>query len=181
MVNRYTDRKKTVKIRIPLDQFQQWMLESMEKYIPSVNMQVLSIQKAKTLVQHAFQTAMMRKYSMSGEIHLEQYPLMSLEAQGKWRDDDLGIIVYVPASQKHRAYYRKWFIPINRRSQGQQSHRHLLKVISGQWKQETEDIKNAWRKEASNYPAMNGHNLYVKKGFEYFRNNHRYPELGFKP
>ena len=181
MDNLCISRKKTVRIRVPMHQFQQWMEESIQSYVQTHYRQILTVQNARKLMQLAVQTSLRRKYSMTGELHLEQYPLMSLEAKGKWKDDDLGMIVYVPASAKRRAYCRKWFIPANPRSALQQEHRHLFKDISSQWKQESDAVKDAWRTAAHRYTAMNGHNLYVKKCFEIFKDTQVCPRLGFMP
>ena len=181
MDNLCISRKKTVRLRVPMHQFKQWMEESIQTYVQTHTRQTLTVQSARKLVQYAFQSGMRRKYSFTGEIHLEQYPLMSLEASGKWRDDDLGMMVYVPAGSKRRAYCRKWFIPANPRSAIQQEHRILFKDISSQWKQESDAVKDAWRIEARKYSAMNGHNLYVKKCFEIFKETQVCPTLGFMP
>ena len=110
-------------------------------------------------IQHAFSSArkeLLPSYlAQDAVVYLLQYPLMSMTASGKWKDE----IVYVTRSGK--TYLRRYVIPRNPRTVPQQTQRNYLKIALSHYQQESAETKTFWKEQAKNIRGKNGYNLYL--------------------
>ena len=129
----------------------------------------------------AFNDILAAKFAVEGTVELNQFPLGSLSAQGKFADPDAGKIVYVPGTGKHKPYIRRWVNPRNPKTSEQQDHRILFKQVTQQWTDESEEVKALWNRIAKKEPPYSGQNLYIKRWFAIGKETGTYPGLGFRP
>lgn len=150
------------------------------KRVQKINLDARKAKQVQTALKSAFAEIMAAKFVVDGKIELIQFPLGSESASGKFSDKDAGTIVYVPGSQKHKPYTRKWVIPPNPKTAKQHEHRTLFKQVLQQWKNESDEIKAIWNEKAKKSPPLTGQNLYVKQWFELGRRTGNYPVIGFR-
>ena len=170
-----------VVLRIPLKKFQQLVQDRFNKRIKKINLDSPKIKQVQTALKSAFAEILAEKFAVDGTVEIIQPPLGSFSAQGKFKDKDAGTIVYVPGTNKHKPYTRKWVIPPNPKTAKQQEHRTLFKQVLQQWKNESDEVKGVWNEKAKEFPPLTGQNLYVKQWFELGKKTGTYPGLGFRP
>ncbi|MCX7918618.1 MAG: hypothetical protein N3A72_03200 [bacterium] len=179
-------RKKTtdspqVTIKIPLEKF---IREAKTRF--QVKLNKLNLNPAlKNQVINSFESAiseiLVSKFANEGIVELVQFPLGSLSASGKFDDPDAGSIVYVPGTEKHKPYIRKWVNPKNTLTAKRIEHRTLFKQVSQQWKHESDAIKSLWNDYAKKIEFASGQTMYIKHWFKIGKETGQYPKLGFKP
>ena len=121
------------------------------------------------------------KFAIDGTVELVQFPLGSLSASGKFADPDAGTIVYVPGTEKHKPYIRKWFNPPKPDSEKQLNQQSLFTRANEQWVNESDEVQNLWNERAKKINFYSGQTLYIRTWFEIGRKTGSYPGLGFIP
>ncbi|MDI6785025.1 MAG: hypothetical protein QME64_13145, partial [bacterium] len=110
-------------------------------------------------IQRAFSSArkgLLPSYlAQDAVVYLLQYPLMSMTASGKWKNE----IVYVTRSGK--TYLRRYVIPRNPRTVPQQTQRNYFRIAVAHYQQESAETKSFWKEQAKTNRRKSGYNLYL--------------------
>ena len=132
-------------------------------------------------VENAFQNVLSHKFARDGEVRLYQMPLGSQSASGKFRDEDIGKIVYVPGTAKHKPYQRKWVKPKDPKTSLQENNRNLFKQAGTNWTNEIQLIKEQWDTAVKKAGEFTGQTYYMKRWFQELKKTGVPPEIRFIP
>jgi hypothetical protein len=106
-------------------------------------------------------------------VYLLQYPLMSMNASGKWQNE----IVYITRSGK--TYIRRYVKPRNPQTVPQQTNRNYFKILVAHYQQESAEIKSFWKEKAKSIIGKSGYNLYLGEMMKLLQQGIE-PPIGFR-
>ncbi len=180
MRNRSTTSPE-VMIQIELAQFRKLVGNQLYQSLRKSHAITLTQKQFNKFVENAFQNVLSRKFARDGEVRLYQMPLGSFSAIGKFRDADIGKIVYVPGTKKHKPYQRKWVDPKDPKTPLQKQYRNLFKQAGTNWTNEPPSIKDQWNIAAKEAGEYTGQTYYIKRWFKDLKKIGLPPGLGFLP
>lgn len=120
-------------------------------------------------------------FALKGIITLNQYPLGSMGASGKFDWPDAGLLVYVRQTGKRSAYTRKWVRPKDPKTLSQLLQRERLKQADTAWHLETPELRQAWNQAATGKSPLIGYTYYIKSWFNSLKSTGIPPSLGLSP
>ena len=170
-----------VHLSMSMEQFTEKLINEIHEITKGSVLSGISQNYIESIVNSAITNICSEKFALKGKVNLEQIPLGSYSASGSYNDPDLGKIVYVQGSNKHKPYQRKWVKPPNPQTTFQQEHRYLFKQSSQQWKNESSTVKEIWNRKAIDSHEFTGQTNYIKHWFRILKSSGIPPEPGFLP
>lgn len=161
--------KQPKSISLVLDQLQK-LLETNISKSPVQTFSAEQIQRAFIAARKGLLPSYLAQDAV---VYLLQYPLMSMTASGKWKNE----IVYVTRSGK--TYIRRYVIPQNPRTVPQQTQRNYLKIAVAHYQQESPETKTFWKEQAKTIGGKSGYNLYLGEVMKLLQQGIN-PPIGFR-